>query len=315
MRRKPEQDGQGDRSLNSQQNMTLLSGSCHLRVSQSTGKITSLKRGNEELLVQAHEHELAAALTDDGRTAFESLDAWGADECFPTIGRSALWNLRDHGELWASTPSVFYATADQCFTGWEKDGCQFKRTISSCAIPQERRALGAFLTQLNFPSAFGIRLQDGTQRHDLRVASTYASHALFAAEPGDRVEWSMLPKVDNLQSALLHQAPYHVLGSRIFADDEENIASKFYLRTPATLVFVTSLIRRRLRLRIDVIQDSSLPWVGIWWCHNGWGDGRPHSTVGIEPTNTPSDGPVLEFAELAPPSLCNPQFLWVISEY
>jgi len=295
--------------------MMLLSGSCQLHVSQATGKIISLQRNNEELLVQAHAHELAAALTDDGRTNFESLDAWGADECFPTIGGSALWNLRDHGHLWASTPSVFYGTPEQCFTGWEKDGSQFKRTISSCAVPQDRRILGAFLTQLHYPSSVGIRLQDGTQRHDLRVASTYASHALFAAEPGDRVEWSLLPKVDELQSALRNSAPFHVLGSRIFAEDGAKIASKFYLRTPATQVFVTSLIRKRMRLRIDVIQDASLPWVGIWWCHNGWGDGRPHSTVGIEPTNTPSDGPVLEFTELASQSLCNPQFLWVISEY
>lgn len=301
--------------MNNLQDMTLISGDCQLRVSQSTGKITSLQLGNEELLVQAHAHELSASLTDDGRSSFESLDAWGADECFPTIGRSDLWNQRDHGELWARTPSVFYATAEKCFTGWEKDGCQFKRTISSCAVPEARRASGAYLTHLNYPSAVNIRLPDGTQRHDLRIASTYASHALFAAEPDDRVEWSLLPKVDGLESALRTPAPFHVLGSRIFAEDGEKIASKFYLRTPATQVFVTTLIRKRLRLRIDVMQDASLPWVGIWWCHNGWGDGRPHSTVGIEPTNMPSDGPVLEFTELTSPAAYNPQFLWVISQY
>ncbi|MEY2988968.1 MAG: hypothetical protein RJB13_2489, partial [Pseudomonadota bacterium] len=85
------------------------------------------------------------------------------------------------------------------------------------------------------------------------------------------------------------------LTSRSFAPNGQAIASKFYIETGKSGAFATSIVSKSRNLRIDVIQDNSLPWLGIWWCHNGWGDGRPHSTVGIEPTNIPSDGPVLRF--------------------
>lgn len=298
------------------QDLKLISGSTELLLSPQTGKITQLRAHGEELLVLPLAHERTRALTPEARASFESLDAWGGDECFPTIGRSTLWNLRDHGDLWAQTPTVFFGRDNECFTGWQKDGeFYFKRSVSALPVSRETRTLGVFQSKINFPSQTVLRRANGSLQSDLRVISTYASHALFAAEPKDRIEWATLPGVTQLDSALEKIAARQTLASQVFAEDGSPVASKFYMRTSAPQIFITTLIRHRLRLRIDVLQDSSLPWVGLWWCHNGWGDGRPHSTIGIEPTNCPSDGPVLGFPALEPNHDHSAQFLWVISEY
>ena len=294
--------------------LVLNSRGAELHVSPTTGKITHLKARNYELLVLPFEHERDRALSDDGRSRFESLDAWGGDECFPTVGGSSLWNIRDHGDLWARTPSVFYANDNKCFTGWNTNESQFKRTISTEPAGALQNTLGMFRFEIQFPSSTPIALADGSQRQDLNLVSAYASHALFAAEPGDRIEWSVLPPNVDLVAAAQKQHPQQILSAREFAPDGSPVASKFYMKTSADRVFVTTLIRQKLKLRIDVLQDSSLPWLGVWWCHNGWGDGRPHSTVGIEPTNVPSDGPILGLPGTDPVRELRGQFLWIISE-
>jgi hypothetical protein len=285
-----------------------------LAVAPSTGKITRLTLRGEQLLVLPLAHEKERALSSEKRDAFESLDAWGADECFPTVAGSALWNVRDHGDIWARTPDVFYGNKGQCFTGWQVNDHQFKRTISALTATERQKVLGIFQFDVRFPSQLALIQANGSVSRDLNLVSAYASHALFAAEPGDTIEWSVLPTVADLQSALQKNVTQQLLSARTFAPNDQPVASKFYMKTDSEKIFMTSLIRRRARLRIDVLQDASLPWLGIWWCHNGWGDGRPHSTVGIEPTNIPSDGPVLSCSGAEAGNELSARFSWIISE-
>lgn len=309
--------------MSAQEEISLTSGRTELTVSARIGKITRLMTDGKNLLVEPHTAEHQRALTPDERSSFTNLDAWGADECYPSIGASGLWNLRDHGDLWAQTPTFFFSQNNTCSTGWQKNNITFKRAIH--AIPLKttttlsstlasQHILGAFLFDVNFPSQCAVFCADGTPKRGLEVLALYASHVLFAAEPGDRLEWSILPGQTNLQAALEKPATRKVLSAQNFAPDHTPIASKFFVQTGTSEIFVTSLVRQRMRLRIDVLQDASLPWVGIWWCHNGWGDGRPHSTIGIEPTNQPSDGPLMTLGNADRATHLKAHFSWVISE-
>lgn len=295
------------------QELVMTSRDTELALSSVTGKITRLTLGGEELLVLPLAQERQHALSAEKRDSFGSLDAWGGDECFPVVAGSALWNLRDHGELWARTPSVFYGNASQCFTGWQVNECQFKRTVSAMSATERHNILGLFHFDIRFPSHLPLLSGDGVLSQDMNIFAIYASHALFAAEPGDRIEWSVLPSMTSLETAAQKNTVQQILSARTFAEDGKSVASKFYMKTESEKIFVTSLIRRRCGLRIDVLQDASLPWVGVWWCHNGWGDGRPHSTVGIEPTNLPSDGPVLAPTGTAQHRELTGRFSWIIS--
>jgi len=111
--------------------------------------------------------------------------------------------------------------------------------------------------------------------------------------PGDVVAWGTLTDVPDVVQLATGAWNTHEIARRTFAPDEKPVASKFYIEAGKSCAFATSILSERRKVRGDVIQESSLPWLGIWWCHNAWGDGRPHSTIGIEPTNIPSDGPVL----------------------
>ncbi|NBW80183.1 hypothetical protein EBR21_00365 [bacterium] len=294
--------------------LLLSSGQSRLSISPGIGKITQLHAKGENLLVAPLPQDLPEALCSDGRSSFQSPDAWGCDECFPTIGGSALWQLRDHGDLWAQTPHIFYAQENSCLTGWKSGKSQFKRIVAAQNVSGQTKLLGAYGFQVTFPILAPLMFANEKPRSDMTLKSIYASHALFSAEPGDRIEWSVLPGVTTLETALTQPYSREVLSAKVFAEDNAPIGSKFYLQTDSSKIFATSLIRKRAGLRIDVLQDASLPWVGIWWCHNGWGDGRPHSTVGIEPTNIPSDGPVLNLTGLDLNSETTAQFFWIISE-
>jgi len=316
----------------------LKSGSVDLHIAPSTGKIAALRAKNNDLLVRPHEDERNQALSEDGRDKFTSLDAWGGDECFPTIGGSQIFSLRDHGALWARTPEFFSVLNQECSTGWRcGQHHSFKRTVTARNIGEEQAAsthparhdlnheaksrdnvLGVFQFQINFPQQMPLDAFTESCNHDLNghlnLISTYASHALFAAEPGDTLEWATSPGHTDLKTALNAGYPRQRLASRVFAENQSPQASKFYVQTAAPQIFVTSLIRHSVGIRIDVLQNASLPWVGIWWCHNGWGDGRPHSTIGIEPTNQPSDGPILLAGRSDFTGHSAADFCWVITE-
>jgi hypothetical protein len=245
---------------------------------------------------------------------FTSLDAWGGDECFPTVGGSQLWNIRDHGAVWGKAPGLNFAHENQSSSGWSWEGAHFKRTVRGQHQALSASRMGAFHFIIQFDASVPLKTFNPELHASLHAKSIYASHALFFAEPGDLVEWGVVRGQSLLESALQSDFSIDVLATQRFAPDAQPIASKFYVQTSPEGLFCTSLLRKKLGIRIDVLQDTSLPWVGIWWCHNGWGDGRPHSTVGIEPTNLPSDGPILHFGDTQGQTSCTAGFAWIISK-
>jgi len=296
-----------------QNEIQLVSGSTTLGVAHTTGKLSRLVSPAGNLLVEPLADEWKHALSDENRMQFTSLDAWGGDECYPTVGGSALWNLRDHGNVWGKSPDLNFAHDNQSSSGWSWGSAHFKRTIvgKSETLPASR--WGAFHFQVQFNNSVPLKTFNPELHASFCALGVYASHALFAAEPGDVVEWGIVRGHSELDSLLQSDFAVEILASRKFAPDAQPLASKFYVQATPGGIFCTFFIRKKLGVRIDVLQNAHLPWVGIWWCHNGWGDGRPHSTVGIEPTNIPSDGPILHFDTPTGTHSTSAEFAWVIS--
>jgi hypothetical protein len=273
----------------------LHSGCIEITMSQSTGKIMRLGSIADNFLVEPKPTEWQLGLEPNPSDVFNSSVAWGSDECFPNVAASEVWGLRDHGRVWGLQPEIIHAQNDSCTAVWKVNQLQFKRVVRALSFPENAAVLGAFEFEMSYASSVPLTALSDQNSSNVHAAGLYAWHTLFQMTPNDVVSWGALPEVPDAIQLATGAWQIRSLASRAFAPEGQAIASKFYIETGSSGAFATSIVSKARKVRIDVIQDHTLPWVGVWWCHNGWGDGRPHSTVGIEPTNIPSDGPVLRF--------------------
>jgi hypothetical protein len=128
--------------------------------------------------------------------------------------------------------------------------------------------------ELDFPSR--LPLCSGATEGVLE--GLYAFHALFLMETGSRL------------SFLNASAKAHLWG--VFPSPAEPCAHKFYMRAQSALLVHPDSSACRL-----TVLDSEPGNFGIWWCNNGWGDGREHRVAGLEPTTHLSDGPLFDTSE------------------
>jgi hypothetical protein len=275
--------------------ITIHSGQSTITIAQQTGKVLQLLNRETNLLVEPMQHEWRSGLEPNPSNTFDSSVAWGGDDCFPSVAASSTWDLRDHGSIWGQQPTIIQAQSNTCTALWKQRQQLLERTIRGVELPENAAALGAFEIEINFPVSLPLSCFTA-EASDAHVSCLYAWHTLFAAQPGDILTWGTTPEMPAPIQLATGAWKIRERARRIFAPQGHREASKYYVETRTTEGgFVTSLLKAQTGIRVDVIQSVALPWVGIWWCHNGWGDGRPHSTVGIEPTNLPSDGPVLNF--------------------
>lgn len=279
--------------------IALSSGSTKITLSQSTGKVTRLLIDDQNTLVEPMPHEWSLGCAPNQSNEFNSSVAWGSDECFPNVAASRVWDLRDHGSIWGQQPDIVHSHNNSCTVIWKKKHLLFKRVISALSLPPSSAVLGAFELNMSYPTSIPLTAISASPEAEGSVAGLYAWHTLFEANPGDTVIWGTLEDLPDPIQLATGAWKINECARRIFAPEGNPIASKFYIQTNTSTAFATSILRKKIGVRVDVIQDISLPWLGIWWCHNAWGDGRPHSTIGVEPTNIPSDGPVLQFGPLA----------------
>ncbi len=257
----------------------LKSGNTEIVLCEKTGKVVDLRvllaEGKSiSLLVQRPQDALAPS-SPQADDIFDIRSAWGIDECFPSVAGYPKMGMRDHGLIWGS-PAILQKRQNWLLTEWnltERD--IFRRDI--VAMNPCDDATGRFAFSLAFPSYFN------TSYPDFGCKSIFASHALFAAEAGDVLEiWD--GEESEYKSTLCWRG--------FFPNADEKVAQKFFITGRRKLV--ARLFRKHLRLEIKVVCQENVPHLGIWWCNNGWGDGRIHRTIGIEPTNIASDGPIFQ---------------------
>ena len=290
-----------------------------LEISPRTGKIMGLRTRtflDKNLLVDGFSSERSAALAGmaAGRSVYDSSEAWGVDECFPTIAENAQPLLRDHGALWGQWMQSQTHNPNEISSVWDLSSvfsvantlntekapdrpCVFKRKIWVEHTPADSNT-ATFHFEVQFP-----RVLTDASSSSVQIQSLYASHALFEAQAND------------LFSVF---AGKEVLYSEPFPPAEKREANKRYFSHPALRAI---LVRPALGLKIEIVCEQNLPHLGIWWCNNGWGDGRDHRTIGIQPTNFASGGPLFlsdthsktPAPELLSSSYDTCRFTWVLN--
>ena len=262
------------------------SGAAELIVCPRSGKILALnfknsKNSNFSLLVPPFESELKDTLLglNCDRTQFESADAWGWDECWPTVGAHPA-GLRDHGEIWgrqavlesgneSGNENSNNSINKGLFQNWNMNENVFSRKVTQ----KSGQGFCQFEFTLDYPSTIKL--------NDKNIECLYASHALFIADTDDELKWEN--------------------DSLFFPHETEKQANKFFIsgnKFPLKVEFFRHKIGIKIELEIQQNKTDcesnqfKSPCFGIWWCNNAWGDGRHHRTVGIEATSHLGDGPI-----------------------
>ena len=291
-------------TLESTPNSVRASNSTSLRSLPSGVDLESLEKNQRSnLLIDADNRERAVALQGPSEVPsdFNSSEAWGGDECFPTIaGNTKPW-LRDHGMVWSQPVYMQHSSETHIASTWDVTlddsarGSFFERTIrslssttsvpgaGSSATPGNSlgKTAGVFEFEMKFP-----KYQTCNAPEPFLLQALYSSHALFNFDTGDT--FTVFRNNETFFTRTVPGAEQHEADKKYFSEaSAENLASPAAHNSLRAI-----LVRKSLGVQIEIVCEKGLPHLGVWWCNNGWGDGRPHRTIGIEPTNFASDGPL-----------------------
>ncbi len=162
-------------------------------------------------------------------------------------------------------------------TGWTlPSGVTVQRRIT--ALPPASGECASFGFEFDFPAQ--VALTHLASAEPLSCLGLYAAHALFAVDTDDVLQiWEVSGEGN---STFVWEGK--------FPEPTLRQAQKFYVSARGGIE--ARLFRRNFGVEVRLNSHAQLNHMGIWWCNSGWGDGREHRTVGIEPTTHPSDGPV-----------------------
>jgi len=208
------------------------------------GKIASLRdrvTGREWLWTNPH---LARRPARPGESYVEHHDTGGVDECLPDV----------HGELWSCAWTVERSTKSELVLSVHGQSRSYllRRTL--------RLAPDAARLEL----AYELESQDARE-----IPFVYCLHALFAVEPGMRIE---IPFATPIGVVPDPRAP----GFQPWA------AKRFLPAARGEAGLVSADGREALRLRFD---PAELPFVGLWQNYGAWsGAGTPpYFNLALEP--------------------------------
>lgn len=277
--------------------MNLEIGKTSVRLCPRTGKMLSLFAQNREWLLPAPKGAVAALASGQLQeaTRFTIHEAWGADECYPTVGglprslrthehtsEGSFLSLRDHGEVWGRPCEVSVHTSVQHVCSWSLRPEVPPSLLEPLWFRLERHlqlentsGVPRLSVTVTFPRRLAL-CASACSSPPLSIDALYAFHALFQMETGSRL--SLLSR----DSELVFQG--------MFPSPADPCAHKFYAQASEALLEHPGGASCRIVLHDSAQAERGL--FGIWWCNNGWGDGREHRVVGIEPTTHASDGPL-----------------------
>ena len=238
-------------------------------------RLASRASGREWLFRNPH---LSYRRARDGDSYVALHDTGGIDECFPTVAPTAA--LPDHGELWAQP--------------WELEVRGTDRLVQSVRGVQHeyvfRRALS--LPEGAAPLALDYTLENRSPR---ALPFVWCLHALFALEPGMRIE---LPDGAAMRvDFCAGDEPFR--RDDAFAWPGPDLATVPGDRPLAAKLFAGPLARGRAALRSADGKESlrfdfdpaEIPFVGLWLNYRRWsGAGTPpYFNLALEPGIGDSD--------------------------
>jgi galactose mutarotase-like enzyme len=233
---------------------------------QFGARVTSLidKRTGRDWLVQG---DLVGR--QDNEAPFLGPQAYGWDECYPTVGRcmSIAWRrtLRDHGDLWgrswqcARTPDGISAT-------YTDDQIRFTRTLA--------------LEGTSIVAAY-----KATNANETLMPTLWSQHCLLACLPGERLT------LEGITDIRADGQPIDLTNV-----DGTDFTTVHDLDSRLALKAYGSLTDQA---RISIAGDKggiAFSWnaedaayVGLWLDYGGWPEDAPVHQVAIEPTTSPTD--------------------------
>jgi galactose mutarotase-like enzyme len=280
-----------------QENVLIQSGNCSVTLlPELGGKIASIRVNDQELL----QTPLAPLAPRTPTMPFDASDASGWDECLPSVAQctvktgAGLAEVPDHGDLWR----VLWETITA-------DGASVTLRGECFSLPL---ALERTVAVTEDGAGWQLRLDyKVTNNGSYPAPWSWAAHALFAAEPGDRVE---LP--NTIHNLRLEGSGGNRLGRNgdtvawpvaalaeggttdlsIAQPPESGIGDKLFTAPLAAAENWCALVRPSAGVRIRVHFDTAkTPYLGLWICHGGWPDrpGTKQTCVALEPSTAPVD--------------------------
>lgn len=259
---------------------------CH---PQHGGKLTSIwskPHQIELLLPPIHPYRQDAFSAE---ASFEESDCGGFDECLPSVSYSGEGTpggpVPDHGDFWRIPWQLLDRT--------QSSGLLSAEGLSRPLHFEKQINLQASTLELNYSIE---------NRSNAPVPFLYASHPLFAVDPGDRI---VLP--EEVQSVRLHSSRNDRLGSYgtilpwpvikdpqgdrpldIAGRKDDGIAEMLYVEDLRK--GWCALDRQQYKLRLVMEFDlEKLPYLGLWLCYGGWPEASEPKqyAVAFEPTVAP----------------------------
>jgi galactose mutarotase-like enzyme len=251
-------------------------------------KLTNLRRpGGREWLWR--NDQIPLTLPESGTSYVETADSGGWDECFPTVGPSAIPGapagtplLPDHGELW----SAFWASSVLDHAS----GTTLISSTRGASLPYE------------FHRRITLDPVEPVLRLHYRLGHTgatpfpwlWSSHPLFNVQPGSPLS---LPGVDQVKVDAVHGRddlsrndvvswPDAIAGDhgQFTFPEPGGWALKLFADLGASGRMILTDPRRGERLEITVRREE-VPQVGLWINCGGWAPAgrRPYFNLGLEP--------------------------------
>jgi hypothetical protein len=251
-------------------------------------RVVSLRdrRTGREWLAQARSGEPPVTDLASEEAVFGAAEAFGWDECLPTIARCPdpldprAPLLRDHGDSWGREASI----SDQgtaLATEWPAGrwGLRFSRRLrlDSSAVIAEYAATnpGPRPVPLLWAAHPLLQLEPGTRLHVPRVDRMRVEHSKGLDGIGGQVGWPRAMRPDGSTLELDVVAPV-----------EAATALKLFARGVGGRAGALAPDRSWIGLAWDT---TFAPFLGVWLDYGGWPRDAPLHQVALEPTTAPTD--------------------------
>jgi hypothetical protein len=245
------------------------------------------RRTGREWLAQAGSRApLVADLASDD-AVFGGAEAFGWDECLPTVVRCpdpldpGAPALRDHGDLWGRKASTTSLQGAALATEWPaaRWGLLFSRRLrlDSSAVIAEYAALnpGPRPVPLLWSAHPLLRLDPGTRLHVPRVDRMRVDHAHGLDVVDGQIGWPRPMRPDG-----------STLDLDVVAPLEAGISLKLFARGVGGRAGALAPDGSWIGLAWDA---TFAPFLGLWLDYGAWPKDAPLHQVALEPTTAPTD--------------------------
>lgn len=298
---------ESNKTLAQKENVLIRAGDCSVTLLPAFGgKIASIRVKGRELM----QGPLAPVTPRTREMSFDAADASGWDECLPSVAGCTVKTAHgtvvvpDHGDLWRTSWEVKETGIQEQGSG--TDGLSSVTLRGACfSLPL---VLERTTSLSKTPKGWCLNV-DYTLTNTGHTAApwSWAAHALFAAEEGDRIELPASIRELRVEGSggerlgkgggrvawpLAELAAGGKTDLAIVQPSTSGIGDKLFAGPLHAGENWSVLHRPKAGLKIRVSFDEvKTPYLGLWLCYGGWPDraGEKQMCFAPEPSTAPVD--------------------------